>query len=151
MFKKVMLMLVLIVCVSCVGENGAGDDLTVGFNKAATTDYPALIWDGLEYSPVQEPKTPIELLQDEMAELTARIEKLESERPKILSYLHRNPLNDHLICSEHGDLEPGKGLFITSFDNAAIAFFDGSTYCQKCVSDVRELCFSQYLIGEKGD
>ncbi|KKN59779.1 hypothetical protein LCGC14_0538690 [marine sediment metagenome] len=62
------------------------------------------------------------------------------------AYIHKNPNNDHWICSKHGDLESDDFL-VSSY--AAVICFEDISYCRKCLFEVSDGIISQYIIGIK--
>ncbi len=74
------------------------------------------------------------------------IEKIP-EKP----YLHKNPNNDHWICSKHGDLMPDydkdSGFFFTG--TATITYYGSDIYCYICFGETLNKVLSQHITGVK--
>ena len=104
----------------------------------------------------------VEDLEKKVVELEARVTKLEPEPALIFvadanatiwitepdtptkPYLHKNPNNDHWICSNHGDLRPNEWL------SENVIVFDDTTYCYICFYDeVVIKLINQHLTGVK--
>ncbi len=66
-------------------------------------------------------------------------------------YLHKNPNNDHWICSKHGDVTTDLLVSATyKYEGSqTISFFGGDTYCVDCVSEIIENTFKQHITGVK--
>lgn len=71
---------------------------------------------------------------------------IESEPKK--PYLHKNPNNDHWICSKHGDLDRDKGKMVVSFKITRVAVLD-TTYCDACYWEVQVKFLNQHITGVK--
>ncbi len=75
---------------------------------------------------------------------TAQISK-EPIKP----YLHKNPNNDHWICSKHGDLESGT-IWTISVVATTISFGDDQPkYCYQCAIEVINQTLNQHITGVK--
>ena len=66
-------------------------------------------------------------------------------------YLHKNPTNDHWICSKHGDLDKDKGgadimVFFTTSTRATI---HDMTYCYECYWETQIKLINQHIAGVK--
>lgn len=66
----------------------------------------------------------------------------EAKKP----YLHRNPNNDHWICSKHGDLEPNDLLIYYA---TTITYYGGDIYCYKCFGETLNKVLNQHITGVK--
>ncbi len=67
-------------------------------------------------------------------------------------YLHKNPNNDHWICSKHGDLMPDykkDGLVGLYYLSATVTVFDSPTYCMKCFQEIINTILNQHITGVK--
>ncbi len=111
--------------------------------------------DSCKYSVVSRLKKA----EEKIAELETRIIELEPneietglfwttppKKPQ-LPYLHKNPNNDHWICSKHGDLEPDKQPGILHFSMATVILFDGPLYCYECVKEIVNKLLGQHIKG----
>lgn len=61
-------------------------------------------------------------------------------------YLHKNPDNDHWICSKHGDLTGS--TFTVSFYATAVTIRE-MTYCAECYWEVQTELINQHITGVK--
>lgn len=61
-------------------------------------------------------------------------------------YLHKNPNNDHWVCSKHGDLEPND--WQVYFD-ITISFCGSDIYCYDCFSETMNNILNQHILGVK--
>lgn len=100
-----------------------------------------------EYELVEDMK-PITVFLD--AEDDGLIWITEADPPEPTKpYLHKNPNNDHWICSKHGDLEQDDGtLYFNIF--VSVPGDDGyTTYCHKCYWGTQIKILNQHITGAK--
>jgi len=68
-------------------------------------------------------------------------------------YLHKNPNNDHWICSKHGDLMPDydkdSGFYVIGSPDITVSFYGGQTYCAECFTETFDILMNQHITGVK--
>jgi len=80
-------------------------------------------------------------------DLTSTSLIIEPNEPK-KPYLHKNPNNDHWVCSKHGDLEPDSPW--VCLDMTTVTFGDSAiAYCHKCFWEQVNIILGQYITGAK--
>ena len=77
--------------------------------------------------------------------LDASAWELLPEKP----YIYKNPNNDHITCTVHGDLEPTAPAGEIAFDS--IVYLVDITYCLDCYCDTQLKLVNQYITGIQED
>lgn len=73
--------------------------------------------------------------------------KKETPQSKKKPHLHKNPNNDHWICSRHGDLDKDKGLAIVLW--CSKIEINGMLYCHECYWEAQNKLLNQHITGVK--
>lgn len=80
---------------------------------------------------------------------TFSVDGLDPPQAKKKPYLHKNPNNDHWICSKHGDLDKDKVEDTLTFWYTTRATMLDTTYCHECYWETQIKLINQHITGVK--